>query len=155
MPSHRPPHSLPHTNTHTTVRPSRNRLQCIHSGETDAKPSIVSCRPPSLKVYNPIKSGVGVWGGGFITHGKSAVPVFQLHVLLLSCIWGVKRSRGQQRQDGSLNLTQVIGALLEIGEKACVRGFSTTSPALSSVLCYRFIPCAAEYCEKYHIKVQA
>lgn len=38
------------------------------------------------------------------------------------------------------------------GTKACVRGFSTTCAALSSMLHYRFIPCAAECCALCHIK---
>lgn len=76
---------------------------------------------------------------------QSAAPVFQLHLSLLSCIWGVKRSRGQQRNTGYL-------AFVEDWTKACVRGFSTTCPALSSALYYRLIPCAVDFCPLCHIK---
>ena len=54
------------------------------------------------------------WCGVYNTQTERAAPVFQLHVSLLS---RVKKSRGQQRRDRSLNLTQVIQALLEIGQR--------------------------------------
>lgn len=81
---------------------------------------------------------------------QSAAPVFQLHLSLLSCIWGVKRSRGQQRLPFKSNTGYL--AFVEDWTKACVRGFSTTCPALSSALYYRLIPCAVDFCPLCHIK---
>lgn len=105
------------------------------------------CSHP-LRCVSPHHSECTILSRGELGGGVMGLQLYniqiQLHVSLLSCIWGVKKSRGQQRRDSSLNLTQVIWTLLKIGQWPVWEGFSTTCPTLSSVLCYRFITCAAE-----------
>lgn len=104
-----PTYPLPHTDTHTTGHPGSNRLQCIHRDRWEAIHCIMS-----PFIIESVQSHQESCGCSCVTYSQQWL--YFSYMSSSSCIWGVEMSRGQQRW-GSLNLTQVIWALLEIGQR--------------------------------------
>lgn len=67
---------------------------------------------------------------------------------------GRRRAKGGRSETALKSNTGYLGFIGDF-TKACVKGFSTTCPALGAVLYYRFIPYAAECCALSSIKLQA
>lgn len=119
-----PQHPItPQTQTQLTVPPRSNKLQGVDFKETDVQPSTEFVSLHHWKCTVSSRGELGVMG--LQLHNTQC----QLRVSLLSCVWGVKRSRGQQRRGSSSTLTQVTRALLEIGQWPVWEGFATTCPA--------------------------
>lgn len=150
------PTPYPHTNTHTTVPPSSNKLQCIHSGVRSHPLRRVSLHHWKCTIPSRL-GGVGDGGGGVMGLQVYNTQTASSACISATCLTSVLYlgSKEEQRAAEARRLFKSnTGYSGFIGDwtKACVRGFSTTCAALSSVLCYRFIPCAAECCALCHIK---